>query len=79
MPTITLKNIPDNLYKKIRLRAKQSHRSINSEIIRNLEKSVMSSKADSERILESARKIKASIKNVLSEKEITELKGNGRK
>jgi len=33
MPSITVKNIPDDLYKRLKLRAAANHRSINSEII----------------------------------------------
>lgn len=40
MATITLKNIPDRLYQRLKYFAKLHHRSLNSEIIFNLEKSV---------------------------------------
>jgi plasmid stability protein len=40
MATITLKNIPDALYQRLKMLAKQRHRSLNSEIIHNLEKSL---------------------------------------
>jgi antitoxin FitA len=33
MPSITVKNIPEDLYKHLKLRAAANHRSINSEII----------------------------------------------
>jgi antitoxin FitA len=33
MPSITVKNIPEDLYKRLKLRAAANHRSINSEII----------------------------------------------
>ena len=40
MATITLKNIPERLYERLKYLAKLRHRSLNSEIIYNLEKSV---------------------------------------
>jgi antitoxin FitA len=40
MATITIKNIPDRIYQKLKAQAKLRHRSLNSEIIYNLEKSV---------------------------------------
>lgn len=40
MATITLKNIPDRIYERLKVLAKLRHRSLNSEIIFNLEKSV---------------------------------------
>jgi antitoxin FitA len=33
VPSITVKNIPDDLYQRLKLRAAANHRSINSEII----------------------------------------------
>lgn len=40
MATITLKNIPDEVYERLKYLAKIRHRSLNSEIIYNLEKSL---------------------------------------
>ncbi|BCX89671.1 antitoxin FitA [Methylomarinovum tepidoasis] len=37
MATITLKNIPDDLYERLKAAAKAHHRSINSELIHCLE------------------------------------------
>lgn len=39
MKTITVKNIPDNLYDRLRQSAEENHRSINSEIILCIERS----------------------------------------
>ena len=44
MPAITVKNIPDPLYKCLKLAAQAHHRSINSEIISCLEKELTPSK-----------------------------------
>ena len=56
MPSITLKNIPDALYERLRYFAKIRHRSLNSEIIYNLEKSVGMAEEDPDEL---ARQIKA--------------------
>jgi len=40
MATITVKNIPDELYEQLKLAAKVNRRSINSEIIASIERSV---------------------------------------
>ena len=40
MATITLKNIPNDLYKRLKQMAKANHRSVNSEIIYTLERSL---------------------------------------
>lgn len=37
MTTITLKNIPDDLYKRLKLQAQAHRRSVNSEVIHCLE------------------------------------------
>lgn len=40
MATLTLKNVPDDLYRRLKARAEQNHRSLNREAIRCLEASV---------------------------------------
>jgi plasmid stability protein len=42
MATLTLKNVPDDLYRRLKARAEQNHRSLNREAIRCLEASVTS-------------------------------------
>ena len=48
MPAITLKNIPEKLYARIKDSAKRNHRSINSEILFCLESSMGARKIDPE-------------------------------
>ena len=40
MPTITLKNVPDELHRRLKERAERHHRSLNREAIRCLEAAV---------------------------------------
>ena len=40
--TITLKNLPDDIYERLKEVAKANHRSINSEVIACLEKALLS-------------------------------------
>ena len=40
MATLTLKNVPDDLHRRLKARAEQNHRSLNREAIRCLEESV---------------------------------------
>lgn len=70
MPSITVKNIPDPLYQKIKKRAKAQHRSINSEIIACLERSTQVNRVSSEEILFQARHIRQSIKTGIPSEEI---------
>jgi plasmid stability protein len=50
MATITLKNIPEELYDRLKYFAKLHHRSLNSEIIYMLEKSVGLAQEDPEEL-----------------------------
>jgi plasmid stability protein len=59
MATITVKNIPDNLYRKLKESAKENHRSMNSEVILAIKLSVFRKKVeDVDAFLEQARKIR---------------------
>ena len=55
MPSITLKNIPERLYERLKYFAKARHRSLNSEIIFNLEKSVGLAEEDPEKLRQEAK------------------------
>jgi len=48
MPTVTVKNIPDNLYDYLKQTASLNHRSVNSEIIVCLERTLRSQKISTE-------------------------------
>ncbi len=78
MPTITVKNIPEDVYERIKEQAKRNRRSINSEIIMLMERAVMSYRIDPEEILESARVIRESLNFVATEEEINRAKNEGR-
>lgn len=56
MPTITLKNIPENLYRQLKKSAKQQRRSLNSEVIYRLEHSLASKRQDPAEFLAKADK-----------------------
>lgn len=59
MATITVKNIPEELYEKIKLQAKANRRSVNSEIISIFEHAVQKrTPIDVQEILERARKVR---------------------
>ena len=59
MPTITVKNIPPEIYDKLKRAAKLSHRSINSEIIACIEQAVRSQPIDPELMLARAHNLRA--------------------
>lgn len=58
MATITVKNIPDELYGKLKSAAKINRRSINSEIIMCIEKVLSSRRIDIVPVLENARNLR---------------------
>lgn len=58
MPNITLKNIPDDLYAKLRQSAEVHHRSLNSEILYCVEKALGTNKIDIPEHIKTARKIR---------------------
>jgi plasmid stability protein len=56
--TITVKNIPPELYERLKLNAALHHRSINSEVISLIEAGVAAEKRKPEDLLASARAIR---------------------
>jgi plasmid stability protein len=78
MPNLTIKNIPDNVYKKLKLKAERNKRSLNSEILTCLEAAVEYKKIDSEELIKKARSGKSSIDYIIKDEEIISLKQSGR-
>jgi plasmid stability protein len=58
MPTITLKNIPPDLYQRLKESAAANRRSINSEVITHIERGVRGRKVDPEALLTRARQLR---------------------
>ena len=78
MPSITVKNIPEPIYKKIKEQAEARHRSMNSEIIACLERSVEPKRVSPDEILQQARMMRKKVKGMLSADEIREAIDQGR-
>jgi plasmid stability protein len=78
MASITIKNIPDNLYQNLKKLAEQNRRSINSEIINLLEISFAPRKIDTRMLLEQAKFIRQKMNFVVSEEDIKYAKNEGR-
>lgn len=58
MATITVKDIPDDLYAALKAAAAANRRSINREIIHSIELAVRSRPATAEELIESARRLR---------------------
>jgi plasmid stability protein len=79
MATITVKNIPDDLYNLLKQQAEANRRSINREIIACIEGSVRSRRIDPEQILANAHRIREITSHYrITDAEISEAKNAGR-
>jgi plasmid stability protein len=78
MPSITVKNIPEEIYNKIRSQAESHHRSINSEIIACLEQYTHAHRVSEEEILYEARRLRKRARGKLSSDEIDQAINHGR-
>jgi predicted RNA-binding Zn ribbon-like protein len=79
MATVTVKNIPDDLYDRLKAVAEINRRSINSEIIVCIEHAVTSRRIAPEKILESARHLRElTAKHPISNDEFNQAKTEGR-
>ncbi len=58
MPTMTLKNIPEPLYERLKQAAAIHRRSLNSEILYCLEESLAPRKHDTTALVEKAREVR---------------------
>lgn len=79
MPAITLKNIPDELYTKIKKSAEINYRSINSEILFRLKSSISQKKPEVDYLLSQIHAINKNLKiPILTDKFIDKAKNEGR-
>ncbi len=63
MPTITVKNIPPDIYELLKQSAAANRRSINSEIIVHIERGVRGRKVNAEDLLLRARQLRQKTKH----------------
>ena len=80
MVTITIKNLPEELYERIKLQAKANRRSVNSEIISIFEHAIAKrTHMDVKEILERARKVREfTAQYTVTQDEIDRWKKEGR-
>ena len=79
MATITVKNIPDDLYDRLKAVAKISRRSINSEIIVCIENAVTSRRINPDEVLENACRLRElTARHPISDDEFNQAKTEGR-
>jgi len=80
VPNITLKNIPRDLHRALKSRAKAHHRSLNKEVIATLQ-SVTSKKPllDANKLIAEAREMRSKFKRPVTLAEIQAWKIEGRR
>jgi len=79
MATVTVKNIPDQLYDTLRALATEHRRSINSEIVHLIEKATKSIRIEPDEHLAIARKLRAKTSAfAITEEELLAAKRAGR-
>ncbi len=80
MATLTVKNIPDELYDRLKSVAATNRRSINSEIIMCIEKTITSHRINLEEMLDDARRIRKLTSGYkISDEDFRRAKTEGRK
>jgi plasmid stability protein len=79
MATLTIKNIPDELYEQLKASAAVNRRSINNEVLILIERAVRSSRPSSREIAAQARELrKLTAHHHLTEEKLEEWKNQGR-
>lgn len=78
MATMTIKNIPDELYEELKRRAAANRRSINNEVIVLIERAVQYQAQDPNEVLERIRVLREKLDLYVTEDEITAAKHEGR-
>ncbi|MEK7259973.1 MAG: Arc family DNA-binding protein [Pseudomonadota bacterium] len=65
MASLTIKNIPDELYEMLKRSASAHHRSVNSELIYCLEKTLKPTIMTADQLAETARVLRSRVKAVV--------------
>jgi plasmid stability protein len=79
MPAITLKNIPDSLYALLKTAAKTHHRSMNSEVLYCVERTLGTHKINIPEQISIAQSLRAKTSQLLlTDKVLNEAKNTGR-
>jgi plasmid stability protein len=79
MTTLTIKNLPGELYERLKQRAAEHRRSINSEVIICLERALSNSRIDAAAFLSRARELRKHTSGQrLTDKRLSGAKNEGR-
>lgn len=78
MPSITIKNLPADLHRRLRERAAQHQRSLNSELIACIRNSVMVTPVDTDELLAHVRALRAQVSGRLTDHALRGFRDRGR-
>ena len=79
MATLTIKNVPERLVRRLKVQAVQHRRSLNNEVIASLEAVAQATPVDAETILARARAVRRTPVGVkLTDRLLARLKSKGR-
>lgn len=79
MASISLKNVPDDLYESLKASAASNHRSINGEVISLLRQGLAPTRRTAAEIIETARALRAEFRGgPIDEDELDRFKREGR-
>ena len=78
MPTLTLKDVPDDLHARLRARAERHHRSLNREAIACLESAVLAEPVNVDALLARARRARRRVRRPIPATVIRRLVDEGR-
>ena len=78
MATLTVKNVPDDLYEKLKAAATANRRSINSEVITIIERAIEHQTKSPYEVQARVRKLREKLDIYVTEDEINAAKNEGR-
>ena len=78
MATLTLKNLPEDLHRRLKARAARNQRSLNREVIECLRNATSATPVDPDALLARARELRRKTSGRLTDRELRRLKAMGR-
>lgn len=78
MATLTIKNVPDELYERIKLSAANNRRSINQEVLFLIEKVLAANETNFDKTLEEIRAFREQLGIYITEEDLNKAKNEGR-
>ncbi len=79
MPNLTIKNLPDDIYRRLKDTAEANHRSLNGQVIAFLEQALLQTRPPVQEQLRRIRKLRASVRRTFDADEVLEAIEHGRR